>query len=1539
MPTLPTPGVYEPITLEEVRSPPAPLERRVGRAEEAWMRARVERARAAGDGPGEHVACATLARWLAERDRDCGEVVALAEAALRLADDADLRRDLASWLEGLGEFARAAAALGPVAASPGVAYTEAAYVLVRTGVLQARAAEARKAREAFEEAMRVDADEALAGEMLGSLAAWAPDAVPASTAADAYVEAARRRAVAGQPEAELEDLWRAFATAPSSATAVEALAHALEARGREAAADELRRAHAATFASPQLAAGDLERARRDAEAATHAAPGEPRGVATLADVVLASGERSRPAAATLERAVVVAGPRFEWCVALADRLEALGEPALAVGWSQRCVALRPGDRAAIDKLVDRTVRAADAARLANTLTWWLSQPQPASQVAGPFASALVELAGLDADRALAVARKALDRLGPESRELRAAMLQAATRASADALRVAILERSASCGGAAERPAVFASLADAYGRSGDHEGRARVLARAARDGPWTSDLDRHAQNLDDPCGSADATIWRIRTRIARASSGDEAARLWRDLGGALWDLADDRAGAMAAWERAARSTPRRGFETLAADLIRFAGAGDAFEILSRRIDAEPDDTIAAAIATGAASAVLASGDAAAAFDFASRALSRRASSTEALSIAERAAHRSRGRAADLSALYRLVATRALGRFGRRAAHYRGARFFERASEPALALVHAAHAFEAVPAEGYSFQLLARAAERAGDRAQAVGAVERVAERVGGSARAAWLLRAASITGEGEESSRQKVDILLRAAAAAPAMATIALLLDAARAHLRLCPDERGVVEIRLGLASRTIADRADGPEGARMSIAFAEMWLDLFSDAEGAFSWVERAFGCDADIDEFRDLAPHARELGAARGARDAVAKTIAAAEKSFANVGIEALRLCAAMAAASGDEKLRGRAVVAAATKESDDDALVVAADACARAASDLDEPLAKRISYERRAEALLATARAHASKGSHAAAAALFERALELTDANGVSPLPLEHRMVVEGELQTSWGAAKLASQAESRAPHSDAASDASPGSRAERWAEVAARREQRGDLEGAQAAWQRVLSLEADHEDADRALERIAAARGRYDELVDHLAARAERLHAQPDRREILRAVRLHRAAILDQRLGRAKDASDELARLLEESPDDGAALRYLAELFERRGEPARAAPLWERAAALEGDAEERAELSRRASRASMIAPAPSSSVAPAAQTPAEALRACRKRVSDEPGDLSALERLRDAAVADDDRILASAIEHVLRAFDPHGSALDPPPLAGQPAQPHLLSVLARPSLDALGEALAMLWEGASQMFVRDLSAYGITGVERVEPGPASPIARLYEASMRLLDCPRIPLFVARSSGAVPTSRGALLSPASAIVTGEVRDDTPALRFALGRGMSAALPHNVLRLGLDAAQGSAMFEAMWAAFGPPRTTGRRLEPRVARLAESYWQLIPAGRQRRLQELLSDAIVPEYERLVARAQQCGRRIGMFLAGDFALAARAVLAESNVSEEPTPATLRPLCAKVPALADLLLLAVSGEYADARWHLVASGRAR
>ncbi len=2121
--TLPPPELTAGDRAPRTTVAPRSLPRRAGsRAEEAWMRARVEDARASDVPLALRSACANLARWLASRDRDLDQAVELAGKALAIGEDVELRREMAAWLESLGESTRAALALKLIASMSDVESQEASYVLVRTGVLKARAGTAAGAAAAFEAAVSIDPLDALPAELLGALSAWQADAVPPSEAAEAYVEAARRRAAAGEDEAELEDLWRAFAIDESSDVVIEALARALEVRGRPAAADEARRAHAratevadparvalaraprtapnredrspalrlgdaldrgmdrilegsegeafdalllevgmldvvaarlearsdraqnpreragyrvelarlcagpiadegraavayanalsadptheeataglrallgggggsdkrmrspeggvdsrgdagavaardaakewiaaalkggpasqalaledvAERSSPALApmlfsvaadryraSGDRRSARQAAERATHMDPTSPRSVAALAEAAV--DDRDRAAAAALERAIAVVGPRDRWCLALAETLDGLGEAGLAIGWSQRCVALRPGDRAAIERLLDRLLAGRDPSRLGDALAWLLSQPQPVAWIAEPFARALGELARIDADRAAVVARRTLDVLGPKSAHLREAMFDVATRASDEGFAAAIFERWLSCGAeGADRRTLYASLADLRERLGDHESEARIVARAIREDAGSPSIDAHLERLAERPATPDAQLWRMQARAERLGAdadGDDAAWAWRDYGAGLWDLADDREQAIAVWLRAARVAPVHGFMTLALDLVAFEDASFAFGYLGRRIEGEQDDATAGAMAADVARAALSIGDLRFAFDFAIRALARSPSRADALEIAERSATGAAEHAA-LSALYGLVGSRALGRFGRRAAHYRGARFFERRGEHGLALKHAAQAFFAVPSEGSSFQLLARSAERAGDRSQAVQTIVQVAERADRSeARTAWLLRAASIAGEGEEGSRRKVDVLLRAAVSSPTVVVIALLRDAARDLLRFGPEERIVLEMRMARSARAITERLDGPEGARVAIAFAMVSLELFSDSDGALSSVERAFACDGDVDEYVQLADCGPALAGARDAPDRAAALMTNAESPHANVGTPALRLLASIAAAVGDESLRARTSVACALRDPDDDATVLEADAAVRLVPDLEKRLAKRVSKARRVEAIVAIARGRMAEGAPADAASLLERAIELADESS--------RASIEQELRVAWDAAGRSADIEARVQRDAASETASPASRADHWTEVAERREARGDKAGSvralteackldpeplerwsalervaevagddvarvaaleaiamrvgargrvavfkrlarahercgdaaasERAWLRVLALDPEDEEGDQAVEAAIVERGKYDELANHLARRADRLSGQSEKKEMLRAVRLRRAAILEQRLGRIEDACDELALLLAEWPSSPGALRYLADLLERRGEHGRAAPLWRRAAALETDPAERSELELRAGRASLAAGDPAAAMehvvrasandptnpaalelrvevarvlgddeelgaalealaagesaddltrsnflleaaqaaarlgdphgaqeramraaeaSPERATPqllaraleyrlrgagapdearrtiddlariqeaidgpdaalrafllaealdvvqgrgaamreleatraqigdhpllglglaerfaamgqssmavdeyrlalrgsllemrqsgsvalhaaeaavragrdqdaahfldlaetdpdsrpqAQAMRAKllervsattaqaiavvamdtdtridemeaavraastpfaraharlalarvrierndvqgaepllwealadglaeagdvlaplvssapdrgrdvvrlrRQQVAIEPGDVGRLELLRAAALADDDRVYGRAVEHVLRAFDPGAGPLPPPPLGSQPEQSGIFALLTRPSRDTAGEALAALWEGATHLFARDAAAYGITELERVVPGPTSPLARLYEIALRLFDVPRTSVCLTETSSGLPSVRVVLLSPPTVLLSGDVREESTALRFALGQGLSAALPQNVMRLAVSAGEGTALVDAMRAAFGPPEI-GRRVDAHAARLAQSFWQTVPARTQRRLQELLGNGNLPDHQELAARAQQSGRRVGMFLAGDFAWAARQILSES----EPSPGaltvlsldTLRPLCEELPMLADLLRLAVSPEYAAARWHVLAS----
>lgn len=2229
--TLPPPEWTMPPVRERRRgasAPPTLLDRRTGeRADEATLRARLEEAWSSGDTGAERAASIELARLLASKDRDLDEAAQLAMRAVRIADDADLRRDLAGWLESLGEAGLAAAMLRaivddmpPETLAGGRVV---APVLVRAGVLHARAGDPAGASEAFEDAARLDGAAWIALELRGTLAAWAPEVVTPASGAASYVEAAARRERAGDDP--MEDLLRAFELDPASEAAADALAAALEARGKSAAADAIRREHdlaagagpngaaarraaataagdvaralaaafdegldgeagtdgarafdelllraglhellaarleryaadarasgkdreaarlfdaiariyagpaarpgraaaaylqlvaldpsssearaalksaayetgsrgdvgalvdaldrgdmdalrwhardvfelpegppadpsspdalerAADAASPAVAAvllavaservasSDRDRARRLAERACQIDHGSVRAVVAMA--AACRGDRDRVAASAFERAIKMVSPRGAWCDALADALEDLGEHDQAVAWTQQRVALRPGDRAATQSLIQRVARVRDASRLGDMVAWALSQPQPAAPLAELVAEGVTRLADLDADRVAVVARRALDAFGPHKQQLRDALLLAAERAGDEELACAVIERWIAAGATAdERRQSFVDLARRRAAIGDRDGEARAVVRALRLGAPPESLAERVRALTHKPMSADGTLAWLEAR----ATVEENSSSWRELGAALWDLAGDRRGAVRAWIRGARVAPERGYWVVAHDMTRFGDPEFAYASLDALVDSEQDPSLSAAIAQEAARAALGVGRAWRAFELACLALERDPEQADALEIAEDGAVAA-GRPEVMTGVYDAMASRSLGRFGRRAAHYRGARFFEQHASPRLALMHAGEAFVAVPTEGATLMLLARIAAWAKDRGFAVRTLERVAElATNAQGRAAWLLRASRLAGDDDEGRRLRVDCLLRAALLSPQVATFALLTDAARDLVRASPVEADALGVRLGNASRMLTAKIEGPDGARVALALAELIVDLFGDGERALGAVERAFAADADVEEYVRLVPFASALASAPAAERFLEAAVALIEKPYSNAGVGALKLVAAIAHSRGNATLRDRLTVLAAEREPEDARLLVAADEAVRRLG--DEELLKRLDKkappDERAQALRAHARACADAGDHEGGIAAFERALELA--------PEGDRAEIDAEVRELYARVGNRESIEERALRAAESEENLPGPRADRFADVAQLREERGDFAGAldalqQAAqldpeplarwsalergaelakrgdlklvalreievrvdedarpavlrrlaraleeigddtaaldtYHRVLSRVPDDEESDRAIEAIVTSTGDYAALADHLADRTARLARMSERRDGLRAVRLRRAAILEQRLGRAEEAIVELEEVLREWPDNESALRYLADLYERIGQTHRAAPLWKHLSALATGTETqfalelraayalreagelasaltlarelaereplhvevmnlRVELARalgddqelghalaacalygapdadttadlwveaaqaaartgdtkaaldRAQRAAQLAPvrpatqlfargleyrqrgagtrddaqktiedlgriegeldpedaslrafliaeahavlgeeeearavlresaertglhalvalglaernhaagdyvaalarfekalegnllgfrsrgqvalvaadaaircerpadalrlfeeatfdddtrvealrriaqlagaagnvvraravlvelarslrgeeratalaqlgrllwstndgreradaerafdeaiavAPEGSVlhaqlvaevellrrrtsvrppqfspgdrpmseppptvvdaAPPVEAPPSAppvapavvrvsrpppplpvrasappssdlatleaalgeasspeertkvrralarlhvdrgqpdaaesvlrealaegapgaldagddlaailargggrtsdlLRVRRVQADLAPGDPRRVDALRVAALDDHNLPYARAIEHVARAFDRGAGPLPPPPLFAQSEQPGILALLARvPDQQAL-EALACLWESANSVFSRD--PHALQG-QRVEPDGTTPIARVYEVAVRLLDAPKIPLYVRQTSGAL-TASVALLSPPAATISGEVRGETPELDFVLGAALASALPTNVLALGLAEALGKMTWRAVLGAFGAPEY-GRQLDARSGRLAERFWQAVPAKSQRRLQEILRSSPRTTYEGVVAAARQSARRVGMFVAGDFATAVGDAVKDQLVSAQALVDQdgLDGLCARVPDVADLFRLAVSPEYADARWN--------
>ncbi|AKV02976.1 Exonuclease SbcC [Labilithrix luteola] len=1800
----------------------------------------------------------------------------------------------------------------------------------------------------------------------------------------------------------------------------------------------------ASIAAEELSAiGDHAAARKTAEQAVRANSSDPRALCVLASLVSAS--EGRVAATALEHAIASAGPSSEMCARLAQTWEQLEESDQALALTRRLVALRPGDQDVVDVLVNRVSRVGSAEAIADVVAWLAPQPQPSRATADRIAPALEALGTRDPARAVAVSHRVLDVLGPRHARLRTAIDAVAEATDNHALHAKLRERWLAAGASAsERGPLLLALAKDYAACRDVDHELSAYVRAARIGTDLIPVRERLAALSDVEMSPDAKIAWLQARAELANDegckGD-AATAFRELGGALWDMADDRPRAVQSWLRAAQLDPKRGYATLRRDLSTFADEQYAADCLMELVERESDRSRSGIIANEAARAALAVGAFPRALALARTALERHPGHAEALETAEKACG-GIGRVQEMSPLYDQAARGSRGRFGRRAAHHRAARYFEAAGIPMLALKHAAQAFIAVPSEGTTLGLLSRTADRAQRRSVAVRTVEHVADLARNQGiRAAWLLHAVNLAARDLEGTRQRFDLLLKSAVLSPAPTTISMLAVAARELMSLAPDDADAIALRLERASDSLAKGLEGPDGARLALSFAEMALDLFNDATWAWRSLERANDADADVDEYAHLVKHAGHLARAENAAEALARVMASCEKPYANVGHALLRLLGSIAHGLGDSARRARALVGAAEKDQDDDMIVAEADEAVTAHGDqaLIERFSKKVGVFRRSEALRAIATKLSEAGEHAAAVIKLER------ANEIAPNELKAAIATElGQELSRSGRGEEAILRELNAP------GIAPVDRARRWADLAKIREDRGDLSGAtdaslqaatdepnadrwaaverlaeasmrehirvealqnlvkyvdddarlavrkrlarvegargslaaaEAVWREVWAADPADVEADVAIEALLVARASYDELADHLARRAERLSRDPAAKETRRAVRLRRAAILEQRLSRLDEAAEELENLLAESPGNASALRWLADLRERLGQPpkviavldklveitedvterhafelrrvralvasgelerakstvrtllteaptsasvlearveiarashdaaelgkalselARVSPeeararsemlveaaqaaartgdnetslarareaaqlapdvastqlfargleyrlrgkgtredaeatvaalvpiasepslepedialcgfllaeaedvvspgkgevvlrdcltrvgphalvalgLAERAAAsgrhveafrfyvdavfgnllglrrsgavalAAADAAERAgdgaalsrfleeaakdaesqvaalqrlaqiaaatndtgaqktvlrklaglkegaaradvlaqlarvlfdstnpaervEADRTLREAIVIAPEPQSSefreeldafrsrqpatmpperrssvriavpelpapppvllasapddgvssirhaplgapgvpwgdeprseeakapptdsAAAAAPSPgstsstsstpsdarvvearrmlaegavaeaerllseavrdgsleaADALEAIvakdptrsaallkvrRQAVELEPGNMARLLALRDAAKADQNLNYARAIDHVIRAFDVGAGPLPPPPLGAQSAQPGILTLLTRHSREPAGEAFGVLWEGAPSLFSKTPQAYNMSGFDRVMPGPMSPLSRLYEVSLRLLEPPRSALFYSRAKEKdVPGLTVALLPTPSAILSGDAREDSPQLRWVLGAAIASSLPENTLPLGLPAAEASAVFDVLVSAFGPP---GKTIAREHARLAETLWQTLAPRAQRRLKELLTDGEIPPFELVLERARQSGRRLGMFLTGDFGQAARAVVAEHpsfNVAELERPGGLARICSSLPALADLYRLALRPEYADARW---------
>ncbi|MFZ5896771.1 MAG: hypothetical protein ACOY0T_37285 [Myxococcota bacterium] len=1009
----------------------------------------------------------------------------------------------------------------------------------------------------------------------------------------------------------------------------------------------LRAVLCAVAAEGLLAAGDVEAARRAADQAVAADPKLARPATARA--LVGAVTRDRWGAQAMERAMGVVVPRAELCAALAQAYDSIEEPALAFAFCLRRIALRPGDLAAARDRLERALVLQDMARLGDTLSWLLSQPQPLGELTELVARALRQLGPLDPSRAAALARRALDVLGPRATDIRLAAMAVADVVGERGLAISALERWLASGApTSDRAELLLDLSRRRRAAGDSDGAARALMRAIRDGAWATSV---LAELDValPPRSSDGEIALLFARAEALSALSEAdqrgtARAWRELGAAYWDFASDQRSALNAWERAVSLDLEHGIESFAADLNAFGGPEFALTKLEDLAGRREDDSEVARILALAANIALETNRLPRALSLALAALERDASRTDVLAVVERAVKDDD--LALLDGLYSRLADAALGRYGERAVHYRAARQLEKRRAPDLALVHAIRAFDAVPSEGVVYVTMARLAERAGQAVEVVHAIERAAAKADRAEEsAAWLHKAALLAGESEEGLRQRVEVLLRALLVRPDDDSLVSLAQSVKQLVALSPDEQPILELRWKRALGRLLPQLDGPEGARVAIAAACAAIEAFGDIEGALLALSRALTCDGEASEFERLLPHVQRL--APSAQALVKTLVEKAEQRTNNIGSELYEVGARLAEAQGETAVAARLFVEASVLRPHDAELGAVAARMARASGDARLIARTFASYPRedRLSELLEAAAAAAGSGDldHAIESleqarglgnltasarrdladrliALYGRAerrtaleelleIELTDESSdperrlrlclaFARLLAENGdferaiVVVERELRETPHQVELLSElvhlARNGREHEKLVgalavlSEIRSGDeRLGLLREIALLHESVSNHSAAARVWAEVSRLDPSDVTALGALEREAERSSDYDALVGLLARRA----ALASNNDELRRIRLRRASVLEQRLGRADEARSELESLLAATGDHLSVLRVLADLNTRLGSPLRAAPLWLRASAVTPDREEALDLSCRA------------------------------------------------------------------------------------------------------------------------------------------------------------------------------------------------------------------------------------------------------------------------------------------------------------------------------------------------------------------
>ncbi len=893
------------------------------------------------------------------------------------------------------------------------------------------------------------------------------------------------------------------------------------------------------LAAESLIAEELvSEARAAAELACAAAPAGERAVAARALVALRAPEEASPGQLEASLSVLVA--RAETCVVLGRAAEKRGAHRLALTWTERALALRPGDARVAVEFLRLAIELGEPESLSDSLLLVLRAPLPLADIATDLAAALTALARLDRERALTAARKLLD-VGARAEECRHAVGDVARALGAPELLAQVLERELVVAPASLRAHLLLEIGDARLTAGELAGAARSARRALSLGADPSAVEALLTRLPaelEPDGLI--AVQEARADLAEVQRPDEhvarAELLWH-LGVLRWDAAEDTPGAVAAFQEAADLEPSEGLNKLAFCLTSVAGSEEAARELERAARDTENAERSARLLGLAARAMLDVDKQSEAFRLGRLALERAPLSTDILTVVESAAGPEQ--TVELESIYGMLAEATLGCYAERAVRYRAARQLERRGALEAAFAQALGAFQAVPAEGVAFIMMARLSDRLGKNPDVVHLLEQVASRAPyNDERARWLEKAAALADTSSVGRRQRVDILLRAAGVRPEESTLRSLSAAIGQYLEYEPTSKQELSDRFRLVVGEAIAVARGAYGALLAILLAEAALLHFDDADLALACLQRAVASDLDIAEYKRLIPDAAKLSSNPEQTwvflDQVRRRY---EQEGAPLGRGLAELAGTCAELLGDLSLEAEMFVRAATDAPSDGELVARARQCALRArrEDLLQIVEDLLPVSERARSLLSRIE---SMGVEEALDALLEIDLEA----------------------------------------------AAPDLRVKILIVLADRQERIGRLADARDSFKELLLLAPGDEVALRGLERIAEREQDHEELARVLRLRADAAPDPQDARRIL----LRRAVVLETQLGRAVEARSVLEELLKSSGDSWAVLRVLSDSWERAGDYAKAAELWLRARSVSPDVESVLDVTFRAAQA---------------------------------------------------------------------------------------------------------------------------------------------------------------------------------------------------------------------------------------------------------------------------------------------------------------------------------------------------------------